>query len=340
MSLKDKLSSLSKTDRIFIDWYDLEIGSLMKNLRREIQISVFLMGGDFYEEPMLWHYDKILEEISTRYYIKRELLPHKWARRPMKLLGQLRIVNQKIINARSLFLEKKSTVQRINNILINRYDYAEVELIRKIYDAPLIKHLSFSFDQNFEAAKAAAFESRAQQFYVIQVGNSATIANNHLDIFGKLKRFRNEKMRLFLPIAYGNALYGQTILDAAENLFPNKVDAQTKFVDRNGYIDTLNQTDVCLMGHIRSQALGNCITLLTLGKKIFFNKRNPLYNMFQSMGVVVFTIESIQKMSFSQFITPLSKNEIEENRRQLELVFSDAVRLRDLELMLNGRECQ
>ena len=337
-SLNQHLRQIGPNDKIYIDWYDLEIGSIVIQVAKEVEISVFLMGGDFFVEPMIWHYNKILDNQSKKYYKRTELFPVKWARRPGKLTKQFYELLQKLLEGRAKFRKKILTVQRINNILINRYDGAEVELIKKIYSANSIKHLSFSFDQNFDVArtmKRALGEKPAEKsFYFIQIGNSATITNNHLDVLDNLKKFKDENVKLFFPMAYGDERYRMFVLNAAEGLFPENIIAQTNLIGRQEYVSYLQQIDICVMGHLRSQALGNCVTLLALGKKIFLKKSNPLFSMFNAMGVTVFCTDTISQLSFSEFVKPLSMTEIEENIQKLESVFSRDARMKELGILL------
>jgi hypothetical protein len=90
------------------------------------------------------------------------------------------------------------------------------------------------------------------------------------------------------------------------------------------------------MYHNRSQALGNCISLLTLGKKLYLKTNNPLWSLFKEIGVAVYDANSIKSLSFQQFIKPLTGTEIESNKVKLSAAFSEKKRLRDLSKILKN----
>lgn len=334
-SLQKIFSELKADDQLFIDWYDLFIGKLVLTIDPKVPVHVLLMGGDFYCEPLYIH-DRQLYDTYTQRYVKRTtLFPKVWARRPDKLIRQYWNIYGKKKVAQKDLLTKATTIQRINSICINRFATGEIESIKKMYNAERIVHRYFSWNQNFDTAQSLKQDKMPGGPVMVQVGNSATETNNHLDLLPKLAKFFTEDVSIILPLAYGKEEYATVIKDKGDELFPGKIVYKEKFVGREKYVKDLNSVDICIMYHNRSQALGNCVTLLALGKKLFLKKENPLYGMFLKMGVMVFDAGLVEKISFEEFKAPLSEQQKTINVKNLSACFSYNVRMEELKALVN-----
>ena len=212
----------------------------------------------------------------------------------------------------------------------------EINLIKHIYKLDSIDYLPFLYNQNFDLANSLR-ESKQdnKQAICIQIGNSAAETNNHLDSFNELKKFKDNEISLVLPLSYGSKEYSRKVKAAGQFIFGNKFSAIEDFMSREEYIKYLNRVDVCIMYHNRSQAFGNCIALLTLGKKLYLKSKNPLYQLFKSSGLIVFDALKIKDMPFEAFSKPLSDENIRENIERINGLFSKKMRLAYLAKVLN-----
>ncbi|MCW8896649.1 MAG: TDP-N-acetylfucosamine:lipid II N-acetylfucosaminyltransferase [Flavobacteriales bacterium] len=331
------LNKITSSDKIFIHWYSLDVGKLMLTIDKNIPIYVICWGGDFYEDPYLYHINWIHDKLTLKYVRKKYIFPKKWAKRPNIFLKQLLTL---LKNKRSIhedFLLKKKTVQRINFMLIDPNLFHEIELIRKIYDAPKISQLPFGYNQNFDRAIKLKKYKKNNDFLNIQIGNSATGANNHMDCIKVLKKFKKEKIKLIIPLSYGRPDYAEVVKKYCTQVFNNKFEALEKFMPREEYLKKLNEIDVAIMFHNRSQALGNCITLLTLGKKLYLKNKNPLYQFFKTIGVDIFDIKTIKNLTFEEFSKPLSEEQTQSNIEKISNLFSEEKRLEYLSNILNNK---
>jgi len=59
------------------------------------------------------------------------------------------------------------------------------------------------------------------------------------------------------------------------------------------YLEFLSKIDIAIFGHKRQQAMGNIITLLGLGKKVYMRSDITSWQLFQNIGVKVFDVENI-----------------------------------------------
>lgn len=329
------LRSVTNRDRIFIYWYDIHIGKLMLTIPRDIPLYVAVTGGDFYDDPPLYHRNLLYDKLTLRYVNRRYLYPHKWARRPQILAKQISEIYEKIKRLRKDFEIKVITVQRIDYLLIGDFMTDELMIISKLYQTTNFQRLPFIYDQNFDLALSFKKELKNTATVNIQVGNSATDTNNHVDILKHLKHFVKEDIKILLPLAYGDEDYGDFVKKSYKSVFADKVIFQSEFVTRESYITKLNEIDICIMNHNRSQALGNCITILTMGKKLYLKEHNPLWSMFKQIGVKIFSVDTIKNISFDEFKQALTPEQAQSNIEKLSTSFSEKKRLEYLSNLLN-----
>lgn len=337
LEFKEILNAISNTDKLFVHWYDLYVGKLMLEIPKHIKLLVPLMGGDFYGEPILQHKGWLFDKRTLRYINSTELYPANWHLRPDLLFRQLKDIRKKKRESSKELLLKKKTVERINYILVDENSSGEVSIVRKLYGIKNLPFLGFNYNQNFDLAKSIHNDfEKADSITRIQVGNSASATNNHVDLFYILKNYLKENIQLDIPLAYGDKNYAGFVKENGTELFQDKINYIENFVTRETYVQNLLEIDICIMFHNRSQALGNCITLLTLGKKLFLKSNNALWELFTTAGIVVFDACKIASMSFAEFKRPLTRAQVEGNITKLEAMFSKEKRQQDLKIVLNN----
>ena len=331
---KNTINSITDQDKIFIHWYDLYVGRLMLTIDKNIPLYVIPWGGDFYEDPYLYHINWIHDPITLRYVKKAYIFSKNWAMYPKSLLKNLwRLYDIDKKNLKRFEL-KKLTVHRINYLLIQN-NPIEFNLIRNIYEIPEIRCLPFFYDQNFDLADKLRTVQVKSNNINVQIGNSATSANNHVDCFNVLRSFSNENIKLILPLSYGESGYGEFVKRNCLKIFRNKCEFLERFMPREEYIVKLNDIDIAIMFHNRSQAFGNCISLLTLGKKLYLKSNNPLWQVFQEVGIIVFEANKIKDLTFEEFIKPLTEDQIQSNIEKISNLYSKKMQLKYLSELLN-----
>src|ERR1035437_10527512 len=74
------LNCVTNQDKIFIHWYDLNVGKLMLTIDKNIPLYVSPWGGDFYEDPYLYHINWVHDTITLRYVKKTYIYPKRWSK--------------------------------------------------------------------------------------------------------------------------------------------------------------------------------------------------------------------------------------------------------------------
>lgn len=154
----------------------------------------------------------------------------------------------------------------------------------------------------------------------IQVGNSATETNNHIEVFRKLEKYKDEKIKVFVPLAYGDMKYANEVTHYAKEIFGNKVNVLMDMLSIDEYIKMLSKIDIGIFAMDRQQALGNIYMLGMNGSKLFIKRGGQLDDYLSNqLKCHVSYIDQIEKMSFDEFIHFTQNKRVENSERILEI---------------------
>ena len=125
----------------------------------------------------------------------------------------------------------------------------------------------------------------------------------HLEALGFLGRFSQENIELICPLSYGvkQKAYFQKVMKTGSAIFGDRFKPLTGFLEPEKYTDFLNNIDIAVMNHNRQEALGNVISLLYLGKKVYLKPGTSSYEYFDQLKVKIFNINNIEKQTFEEF---------------------------------------
>lgn len=149
----------------------------------------------------------------------------------------------------------------------------------------------------------------------ILVGNSGFSSGNHLDVFDALRSFQTTNRTIVVPLSYGNAAYSEVIIEEGKMIFGKQFQPLTDFMLLSDYNQILKKCGVAVLNNYRQQAVGNTISLLWFGCKVFLSARNPFYHYLKRIGVVVFCFES--ELNNPTALELLSNETIQNNRKLL-----------------------
>lgn len=144
----------------------------------------------------------------------------------------------------------------------------------------------------------------------VQVAHNAYAFNNHLDILEQIKDFKNENLRVIVPLSYGNDWYNQvgdyikTVKNRTLGYFGTKATILKRLMPPDEYSELLCNIDVSIYGSARQNALGNILRSLYIGNKVYLSNQNPLYEFFREHNIEVFEMESIRELGFEEFSRP------------------------------------
>lgn len=216
------------------------------------------------------------------------------------------------------FLRKK-VIKKIGHLVT--YIKGDYKLAQQWYGAQGQYHECFMYPSNLY--QEYTIPDKVHEGINIQVGNSADPSNNHLEVFKQLEKFRKHNVTIYVPLTYGSDIYADKIIKEGEKIFGNKFIALTEHVPFHQYLAFLGSVDIAIFNHKRQQAMGNTITLLGLGKKVYIRSDVTQWNFFKDHDITVYDVGNIN-------IDMLDVESLMGNRDKVRNVFSQEKYIKQL----------
>ncbi|RXK13593.1 hypothetical protein CP965_07285 [Halarcobacter mediterraneus] len=202
----------------------------------------------------------------------------------------------------------------------------EIEYVRKHYNAKG-KHIkAFVYTSNlFKDIKLNSINTDTIR---ILVGNSSTETNQHFQVFEKLKKYKHKNIQIYVPLSYGNPSYGMKVMKKGYELFKDKFNPMIDFMNEKNYYEFLSTINIAIFNHNRQQGMGNIITLLGMGKKVYMNPKVSTYKMFLENSIKVFNIDNID-------LELINNNQKNNNIKNTKFLFSKESFIQQLKEIFN-----
>ncbi|WLR55469.1 TDP-N-acetylfucosamine:lipid II N-acetylfucosaminyltransferase [Mesobacillus subterraneus] len=143
---------------------------------------------------------------------------------------------------------------------------------------------------------------KSDDVFIIQIGNSADIANKHIEALRKIVKFRDENIQIFVPLSYGDKTYQEQVIREGKKLFGHKFKALTEFLPPEEYSAYLNEIDIAIFNNDRQQALGNIYALLYLNKKVYIRSDTAMWEHFkEKFDIDMNDFLSVDNINFDDF---------------------------------------
>lgn len=146
----------------------------------------------------------------------------------------------------------------------------------------------------------------------IQIGHSSTSILNHIDVLENLVKYKNENIKIYIPLSYGNKEYGDRVQEVAIQLFRDKVVCIREMMDKDDYMKFLSTIDIAIFNTTRQIGLGNITPLLYMEKKIYIPKGTVMYDFYKAQKINICDYSDINKMNYDSFIEPVNMNNAKE----------------------------
>jgi len=220
---------------------------------------------------------------------------------------------------------KKQVIKRMGHFIT--YIKGDYELVQKWYGAKGAYHECFMYPSNLY--KEYDIKPKEHSTINIQLGNSADPTNNHIEIFQNLTKCKDVNIQIFTPLSYGNEAYAKMVILKGKEHFGEKFIPLTEFMPLEKYLEFLSDIDIAIFAHKRQQAMGNIITLLGLGKKVYMRSDITPWELFKNIDVKVYDVENINVDTINDDVKQHNQNRIKEH-------FSKENYLRQLSQLLEG----
>ncbi|RFS18732.1 hypothetical protein DVR12_27190 [Chitinophaga silvatica] len=319
------LKSITAKDKVFIHWASDQAIKAVLALPPDVVVSMFFWGGDIVEIPVSRFKTTTFGPLSLQYFQKNEERPKvKWnPKRPKRLLTTFaqRYLNyngveKEIIRTRELFFKRL-------NFFFN-WSYIDYQWVLRHYTtSAAYKYFYYNFNPKPSAEEQQFLNApKNNQVTTILVGNSDTSSNNHLEALQALSVYKDQHIKLVIPLSYGNKEYGDLIEKEAISIFgKDKVTTIRGFMERSKYYELLSTVDVAVMYHFRTQAAGNTLALLYRGKKVFIHSNSTTYEFLKTNDITIYDSATIEHMDFATFAKPLNPEIIQSNITIMDTLF-------------------
>lgn len=135
------------------------------------------------------------------------------------------------------------------------------------------------------------------------VGNSATRTNRHIEVFEQLSKFVNMNIVVFVPLSYGDDAYREEVIVEGKRLLGKSFRPLLNFMDYAEYAELLGTISVAFFNNNRQQGMGNIITLLAQGAKVYLSDEGPMLKDFTKDGFHVFSIKDSANLSYNEIVS-------------------------------------
>ena len=154
----------------------------------------------------------------------------------------------------------------------------------------------------------------------ILLGNSAGATNNHIDVMYLLHKAiggKSNGIKIICPLSYGGKKdYIDKVIKTGRNLFGDSFVPLTSFLPLDEYNSLVQSCSSVLMGHLRQAAVGNCLTSMWMGLKLFMYEDSMNYQHYSKEGLTIFSLDT--DLSGECLKQRLPDNDILKNRSFIE----------------------
>ncbi|MDF2407997.1 TDP-N-acetylfucosamine:lipid II N-acetylfucosaminyltransferase [Aeromonas sp. 2HA2] len=233
-------------------------------------------------------------------------------------------LNEKSWGCRVKEFLRKKVIKKIGHLVT--YIKGDYKLAQQWYGAQGQYHECFMYPSNLY--QEYTIPDKVHEGINIQVGNSADPSNNHLDIFKRLEKYHKHNVTIYVPLTYGGDAYADEVIKEGRKIFGDKFIPLTEHVPFHQYLAFLGSVDIAIFNHKRQQAMGNTITLLGLGKKVYMRSDVTQWDFFKDHDIVVYDIENINIYDLDEKVLAENRGKIknylsyENYKNQLECIFN------------------
>ncbi len=210
-----------------------------------------------------------------------------------------------------IYIFRSFVIRRLGGIVsLIEGDY---EIAREHFHTKAKYYCSFVYPSNIAHLQSNHLVQR--DYINILVGNSADPSNHHIDALERLARLNLEKIYVIAPLSYGNRAYAEKVIAHGEKLFGKRFRAIEHFMQSVEYASLLSEIDIAIFNHNRQQGIGNIITLLNFGKKVYIRNNITPWNFFIKNKIKLFDIEQLD-------LTPISETDKQNNQQRISNYFN------------------
>lgn len=199
----------------------------------------------------------------------------------------------------------------------------DYELVKKWYKTRAIYQYSFYPNLiNYDYLEKIKTNYNHSDTVTFQIGNSADPSNKQIEILEILSRHKSKNIEIVCPLSYGDQEWAKKVIGKGREIFGEKFRPLTEILSAEEYSQMLNSVDVAIFNHDRQQALGNILSLLYLGKKVYIKNDITTWDFLDGKGIKIFNTYEIPNLTFER-LSAMDKTLGEKNAELVRNHFSE-----------------
>jgi hypothetical protein len=277
-----------------------KIRFVQKHIEKNIPVYWIIWGNDLYNK-MLYPKGFELWDRESSYYKENKKF----------FLGNLL---EKITNHFKIRKIESFVAERISAIVT---DTTEIDYKMLVTYYPKLKHIPWMdfFYYPIEMILGQDMMQKWVEGNNIQIGNSASITNNHEYAMRFLSKLELQERKVVIPLSYsGTKKYKESVKKYGAASFGENFVPLEDFLPLEKYNELMTSFGVALYGNFRQEAIGNILISLYLGTKVFLPKTSPVLQWAKYHDLIIFELESISQHEID---TPLDEASRIHNRNIL-----------------------
>lgn len=284
---------------------------IVENAPEKVKIAWAFWGGDLYQRPDVR--DRYLAPISK---IFNHI--HEW-KKPTK----------------DEYIVPMSALRRVDYVLDDMQE--NYEDIKRYINKPSVKYLWYQYYSIEKTVGEALLDAKAEGQNVL-MGHSAGIRTNHIEGMLALSRLKLKGRKVITPLSYGSPWYRNLILKVGKLLFHDDFQPQTSFLPIEEYNALICSCPTFICPAYKPEGMGNILTALWLGARVYLYKHNLKYKYLTRIGVRVFSIEDDLRRGNAEALSPISPEDLANNRTILKQIYGFAQMDERIQTIINTLE--
>lgn len=177
----------------------------------------------------------------------------------------------------------------------------EIDLKEYIRKTPLMK-MPYPNARAYEIVQEIMAGSRKDNGQLnVVIGHRSEPLEKHIKYLELLGRFSAEKIRIYLPLSYGDKDYAKKVIDYVKENNLDNVVLMTDFMEYKEYLSFINQMDIAIIDCENSLALGNVNLFLTFNKTLYISPTGVIKKAFDIKGVPHHCVNELENIDFTTF---------------------------------------
>lgn len=176
---------------------------------------------------------------------------------------------------------------------------ADFETVQKLYN---LKCKAYESCYPFVPNLISNFSKKNSNEVKIQICHSGSVECNTLELLDKLAKYKNDNVKIYASLCYGDKNYISKIIEKGQKIFNNKFIPIIDFMPSEEYAKYISNLDILMSNTFVQQGLGNVYLALASGVKVYIPEGSVLWNELKKQNIIIYPTSSICEKSIKELV--------------------------------------